>query len=540
MRIFLLSLLIVSVVGLFIELWIVFNNTRNLLHKNLLLSCLAILVNTVGYMLELLSTTKEQCITAIQFSYFGRVWIAFLLFKFAVELCHIKLPFLIRKILPVIHVVVYGTILMIPHNDLYYKNIEYVTDGLFPVLRHGDGPFHHLLIQLQMVYIVCVFYWLIRDMVRKKNPSARRRALIVFLGIAVESALYVIQISKILDVTRYFDLTIFGYVVLTFFMYIAILRCNLLGIIDMNREFMIDKVTEAVIGVNELGKVEYYNDMALSLFPALVTAPESVTEKISSAIANGETITVRDRIYMPDENEVTDGTDTLGKLYTMVDSTELKQNEYKLKADAEILEMAAKSMKDRLASAEELMKQDRAMRHDRRHFEALLMTLLEEGKVDEAKKCISERLEQEPHMSVRYCENTTVNAALTHYVSLAEKSGIKTTVHANIPFEPGVDDMQLAIAVSNLLENAVHACEAVPEEERFINLTAKYKKQLLIEISNSCKSKVSLDNEGHPFTTKENHGIGTRSVLAFVDQTGSEIRYIAEDNIFKVRMIIGA
>ena len=57
-------------------------------------------------------------------------------------------------------------------------------------------------------------------------------------------------------------------------------------------------------------------------------------------------------------------------------STALKQREYKLKADAEILEMAANTMKDRLTATEEILSQDRTMRHDRRHFEALIQKKL--------------------------------------------------------------------------------------------------------------------------------------------------------------------
>lgn len=109
---------------------------------------------------------------------------------------------------------------------------------------------------------------------------------------------------------------------------------------------------------------------------------------------------------------------------------------------------------------------------------------------------------------------------------------------ANIPYDAGVDEMQLAIAISNLLENAIHACENVPEADRFIEVTAKFKQQLLLEISNSCAWKVSLDEDGHPVTSEDGHGIGTRSVLDFVKKTNSEIRYIAEDNEFKARMIV--
>ena len=66
-------------------------------------------------------------------------------------------------------------------------------------------------------------------------------------------------------------------------------------------------------------------------------------------------------------------------------------------------------MKDRLQSAETIMQKDRLMRHDRRHFEALLYQLLEEGRVEEAKKYLKERLSMEPKGMHNYCENTTVN-----------------------------------------------------------------------------------------------------------------------------------
>ena len=201
--------------------------------------------------------------------------------------------------------------------------------------------------------------------------------------------------------------------------------------------------------------------------------------------------------------------------------------------------MAANSMKERLSATEEILSQDRTMRHDRRHFEALILSLIQDGKVDEAKKFLEERLAHEPRASVRYCENATINAAIMHYVTVAQRNNIDVKVAANIPYNPGVDEMQLAIAISNLLENAIHACEKLPEAERFIEVNAKFKEQLLFELVNSCDGKVELDEDGYPVTTEVGHGIGTRSVLDFVQKTNSEIRYIAEDDKFKVRMIIG-
>ncbi|MGF0018064.1 GHKL domain-containing protein [Sporofaciens sp. SGI.106] len=217
---------------------------------------------------------------------------------------------------------------------------------------------------------------------------------------------------------------------------------------------------------------------------------------------------------------------------------ELAQEKSRLKSDADIMQLATKSMKERLQSAETVMQKDRMMRHDRRHFEALLYQLLEDGKTEEAKKYLEERLAMEPKGMQKYCENTTVNAAISHYLSWAKKEGIQTTVSANIPVSLPVDEMELAITISNLLENAVYGCLKLSEAERYLKLTAKYKNQLLLEIENSCEGTVPLNKEGHPFSNENNHGIGTRSVLAFVNKTNSEIQYLAEKKRFRVRMIV--
>ena len=217
---------------------------------------------------------------------------------------------------------------------------------------------------------------------------------------------------------------------------------------------------------------------------------------------------------------------------------ELVQEKAKLESDASLMEIAAKNMKERLQLTESSMQKDRIMRHDRRHFEALLYQLLEEGNIEEAKKYLAERLAMEPQPVMKYCENTTVNAAISHYMACAKMENIAMTVSANIPSGLSVNELELAIVISNLLENAINACRKLPEKDRYLKLTAKYKIQLLLEIENSCDRKVALDEDGYPFSKDENHGIGTRSVLAFVNKTDSEICYLAEGTRFRVRMIL--
>ncbi|RKM61260.1 ATP-binding protein [Butyrivibrio sp. CB08] len=536
---FLLAILVLSILGLFTESFIVFRNMKSRLHAYLFMNCFVMIINNIGYLAQLLSKTKGEYMASLKFSYAGRVWILFSLFMFTVELCHIRIPQVIVRIFVLIDIVTYGIIFTMPNHNLYYTKTIFNTNGMFPILLHQSGIVHAFFMQYQIIAIAFILFWMFKSLRKHTSGTAKKRIWIIVAGYLVETALYLVQVSHIFPVTYTFDVSVFGNVAVTVAMFIAIFRYNLLGIIDLAREYIIDTLAEGVIAVDSEGQIQYYNQHAKVLYPDIVKDPESVVTEIQEAIIKGDTITFQDRYYTPEEKELFDDGESFGKLYALVDTTVLKQREYKLKADAAIIEMAANNMKERLLTTEELMNQDRTMRHDRRHFEALLLSLIQDGKVEEARECLQERLSQEPRSAKRYCENATVNAALMHYVTMAERKGIKTSVATNIPYEPGVDEMQLAIAVSNLFENAIHACEEVPESERFIELTAKFKDQLLLEIVNSCIGQVELDEDGHPITNEQGHGIGTKSVIAFAEKTGSEIRYIAEDGRFKVRMIIG-
>ena len=535
---FLLYAIIISIFAMLLEGGIVFKNLKNKLHGYLFINCMAMLINNTGYLLELLSKTEDEYIAALKFSYAGRVWIIFSLFMFSMEFCHIKVSKLIVRAFVIFNVLVYGSVFTLEKHTLYYSQVWFDKDGLFPVLLHRSGIVHQVYMQSQAAVIAIAFFLLFKSLKSYRSKIAKKRAIIIIAGFLIEAVLFICQISHIFFVTYYFDISVFGNVAVTISMFIAIFRYNLLGIIDMAREYIVDRLSEGVIAVDPDGRLQYYNDHVKELFPEITKDAEGVVERLKEAIVKGDTLAIGERFFSPEEKELYAAGELIGKLYALVDTTALKQREYKLKADAAMLEMAADSMKERLGATEEMLSQDRAMRHDRRHFEALILSLIQDGKVEEARKCLEERLAQEPHSGQRYCENPTVNAALMHYVTVAEKNNIKVNVAANIPYNPGVDEMQLAIAISNLFENAIHACEKVPEAERFIEITAKFKQQLLFEIVNSCDGKILLNEEGYPVTTEVGHGIGTRSVLDFVQKTDSEIRYIAEDNKFKVRMII--
>ena len=342
MRDFLLAAIIFSIFAMLFESFIVFRNLKNKLHAYLFLNCIVMLVNNTGYLLELLSKTEDAYIAAVKFSYAGRVFIVFSLFMFTVELCHIMISKLLVRALFLIDVAVYAIIFTFREHKLYYSKIWFDKSGMFPVLLHRNGIVHKIFMQYQAVAIVIILILLFRFIKSHKGKIARKRAFIIIGGFLIAAALYLFQIAHVFFVTYYFDISIVGSVVITISMFIAIFRYNLLGVIDMARDYIVDRLSEGVIALDCDDKLQYYNEHAKELYPDISKDPMSVVNTIREAIIKDDIIKIGEKYYTPEEKELSADGEVIGKLYALIDSTTLKQREYQLKSDAAILEWRPK------------------------------------------------------------------------------------------------------------------------------------------------------------------------------------------------------
>lgn len=129
--------------------------------------------------------------------------------------------------------------------------------------------------------------------------------------------------------------------------------------------------------------------------------------------------------------------------------------------------------------------------------------------------------------------------AVFYYVGLAEEKSITTDINLDIPHSLTVDSLELAMVISNLLENAVQACEALENDrERTIRFTCRHVGRLILEISNLCDASAVLGESGFPVAQESGHGVGTKSVLAFAQGHGGEVLYQISGSTFRVRMLI--
>ena len=137
-----------------------------------------------------------------------------------------------------------------------------------------------------------------------------------------------------------------------------------------------------------------------------------------------------------------------------------------------------------------------------------------------------------------YCSDPILNATLTAYLNKAENSGITVDLHLAIPETLPVDSAELSICFANALENAIKACEELPENERKIILRCIHKPAFMFEIDNPYKGQITFGRNGLPNSTKTGHGLGTRSIMAFCEKHNAFYDFSTEGGWFKVMITL--
>lgn len=209
----------------------------------------------------------------------------------------------------------------------------------------------------------------------------------------------------------------------------------------------------------------------------------------------------------------------------------LREENLRIQSDRELT-------RQRLALMDDAVRQLSVVQHDQRHFNHAILSLLGCGETAQAVALLNRQAEALPQKPQTYCQNLSVNAAVSYYAEQARRLGVCCDIRLDIPEAPGVDELSLSMAVSNLMENAITAVAALPEERRTLRFTAVCTGQLLLELENPCGAEVQLDENGLPTSRREGHGRGTQSVAAFVKNCGGTLDYEVRGGVFRVRLLL--
>jgi len=181
----------------------------------------------------------------------------------------------------------------------------------------------------------------------------------------------------------------------------------------------------------------------------------------------------------------------------------------------------------------------RKERHDFRHKLKAIASLVETEQYEELKKVVVEYKDDiEKTKVVRYSQYPIIDAVLSVYIRKAEQSGIDVKMGFAFPDTFEASETELATALANAIENAVHACVKLPQKDRHIEIKVLSKPKFMIMVRNSFAGQVEFDENGIPESREDGHGFGTRSIAAFCEKIGGHYQFKAEGTVFTLFMYL--
>lgn len=192
------------------------------------------------------------------------------------------------------------------------------------------------------------------------------------------------------------------------------------------------------------------------------------------------------------------------------------------------------------AEVENMYRKMREWRHDYHNHIQALATMLEQGDTEKAREFLSEIHDTLTKVdTVLKTGNTMVDAILNSKISLMYAKQIRVDATAKVPPSLSVKDIDLCVIIGNLLDNAVEACEKLPENSRFVRIYIAVKgKHLYLSFTNSAGKK--QEKVGTLFrSTKGAHGgIGLSRVDSLVSQYGGYVTRASEDGGYTTEVIL--
>lgn len=220
------------------------------------------------------------------------------------------------------------------------------------------------------------------------------------------------------------------------------------------------------------------------------------------------------------------------------------QKQYQMEAETTVLQVHLASLKKHAETMKAMSGQIHLIRHDLRHYVHMQSICLEHGDMAgmrEALSSLSQHINDslESHLLRQYTGQPLIDAVLSYYADCAETAAIDFQVKLSLPEAFG-DTSELAVMLSNAVENAYNACQRDDsEKKRKIRITGGVEaRQFFLEVSNTYSGQLYFDSKGRPSTPRAGHGYGTKSIASYAKKHHGQLYYKAEEGWFHLRFMM--
>lgn len=187
-----------------------------------------------------------------------------------------------------------------------------------------------------------------------------------------------------------------------------------------------------------------------------------------------------------------------------------------------------------------IQEQIRLLKHDMKNHTLVILSYLEENKIDEAKAYAGEILDKLNKMYTYVnVGNALLNYIINNKLSIAKEKGITIKAEIeNLTFDY-MDSVDFSALLNNLLDNAMNGALASVDKKLEVQILSK-KGMDILSIKNSIDQSV-LENNPEFVSTKEEpgHGFGMKQIKNIVEKYDGIMDIYENNQMFIISIMFG-
>ena len=194
----------------------------------------------------------------------------------------------------------------------------------------------------------------------------------------------------------------------------------------------------------------------------------------------------------------------------------------------------------RYESLKAAIEEARQARHDMRHQLNQISALAESGDLDGLNAYLAKTVSRIPNLDMNFCENRAADSVVGYYCALAKREDIPFRAQLDLPQALPVDEIDMCLVLSNLLENALEASLRTATARRQIEITAYVhaERLLLIEVENTFDGKIKEKDGVFRSSKRNGNGIGIQSVQHIAEKTGGASTFSYQNGVFSAKVML--
>lgn len=139
-----------------------------------------------------------------------------------------------------------------------------------------------------------------------------------------------------------------------------------------------------------------------------------------------------------------------------------------------------------------------------------------------------------------FCENRAADSVVGYYCALAKREGIPFCAKLDLPQTLPVDEIDMCLVLSNLLENAFEASLRTAPARRKIEVTAYVHaaRLVLIEAENAFDGEINENSGVFRSSKRKGNGIGIQSVRHIAEKSGGASTVTYQNGVFSAKVML--